>query len=186
MDQSSADEGLLAPDVQSDFIRSLRAEIASRVQQQQQVAVAAGASIAVAASLLGDKVDPSPWLVLGLSLLFLAFGFTMLNQDRLIIAAATFILDQDCAEATIQRRWEMHLRSYNRDLGRLRIGTGAVLRAMSNYAIPVLGTIGAGWAYLADDRAAPAFIAIPATFALAFAIEAWEVTRDYQRLGNSA
>src|SRR3954447_14653302 len=79
-------------DARDELIRSLRGEVSERLRLQHQIAVLAGGSIAVAASLLGKDVEPSPWLYLGLSILFIGFGFWMLNQDRIIVTAMHFVL----------------------------------------------------------------------------------------------
>lgn len=173
-----------ATEARVEFVRFLRAEISELVKLQHQVAVIAGGSVAVAASLLGSDVDPPAWLLLGLSVLFLAFGFTMLEKDRLIVCAAEFILQSGTPEAVVQAEWERHLRDATRNVGTASTGIGAMLSSAAKYAIPVFGAVGASWAFLADDEAPDLMLLVPAVLMLAFVAELVSVTRNYLALPN--
>jgi hypothetical protein len=173
-------------DARDELIRSLRGEVSERVRLQHQIAVLAGGSIAIAASLLGEDVEPSPWLYLGLSILFIGFGFWMLNQDRIIVTAVHYVLLRGDAHAEVQAEWEVHLRDANRNLGISLTGVAAALRGMAPYAIPVLGTVGASWAFVAQDDAAWPTVVVPTLLTAAFLREVFRVIGAYQALGRVA
>jgi Ca2+/Na+ antiporter len=127
--------------------RSLRSQIIERERAQHQIAILSGGTIAAAASILA-RSHVSVWVILGLSILLLAFAFTMLNNDYRIIAAATFIASQDDQDGHAQRAWERHLRQESR---RSENGIGHIvllLRVVAAYAVPILGSLGVITVYL--------------------------------------
>jgi heme/copper-type cytochrome/quinol oxidase subunit 2 len=117
----------------------------------------------------------------------LAFALSMLNNDFHIIAAATFLVEQENEDALVQRAWEIHIQ---RELGRSGSGAGWIrtnLQLVTPYALPVLGTIGGmvlflvyatGW-----QRCA---IVFPLGLSVLFAITALDVRRGYWHISVRA
>lgn len=117
---------------------------------------------------------------MGLAILMLAFALSMLNNDFHIIAAATFLVEQDNEDGIVQRAWEIHIQ---RELGRSGSGAGWIrtnLQLVTPYALPVFGTIGGMVAFLVYatgwQRCA---IILPLGLSVLFALTAQDVRRGY-------
>lgn len=165
-----------------EMTRYLRDRISQRERAQHQVAILSGGTLAAAAPVLAHT-EVSPWVIMGLTILMLAFALSMLNNDFHIIAAATFMVEQDNEDAVVQRAWEIHLQG---ELGRSGSGAGWIrtnLQLVTPYALPVLGAIGGmalflvygtGW-----QRCA---IILPLGLSVLFALTALSVRRGYWRI----
>lgn len=169
-----------------DITRYLRERISQRERAQHQVAILSGGTIAAAASVMA-KTDVSPWLILGLSILSLAFAFSMLNNDYHIIASALFIVSQGSADAVVQRAWEIHIQS---EVGRTNHGASAIrtnLQRVTPYAVPVLGTLGATCLFLVSasgwQRCA---VLMPFALIILFAFSAVDVRNRYWNIAEKA
>jgi hypothetical protein len=169
-----------------EITRYLRERISQRERAQHQVAVLSGGTTAAAASIMASTAV-SPWLILGLSVLVLAFAFSMLNNDYHIIASALFIVSLRSDDAAAQRAWEIHIQ---REVGRTNHGASLFrpnLQLVTPYAVPVLSTLGATVFFLVSasgwQRCA---VIVPLTLSVLFAFSALDVRNRYSSISEKA
>lgn len=178
--------GAVFSEADREMTRSLRERIAQRERAQHHVAILSGGTIAAAASVMVTH-SVSPWLILGLALLLLAFSFAMLNNDHHIIASAMYIIEQDGDDAAAQRAWEVHLQ---REIGRSNHGIEAIVTGVllaSPYAVPVFGTLGSICLFLVNanewQRLA---VLVPMFLGVLFVIASLELRHRYWLIGEKS
>jgi len=166
-----------------ELVRVRRAEIGERIRAQHQLSVLAGAAAAGGATVLAADTDASPWIALAFSVLFLSFGFAMLNNDHLIASGIKFIIEHGGKDGEAEQAWEDHLW----EIRSPRLSPWVlvkVLGPLSNYAIPILGAIASAVAFVSDSDAKEWWVALPAVLAALLARSAFENRRLFRSLGR--
>ncbi|HEU4905511.1 MAG TPA: hypothetical protein VFT19_05285 [Solirubrobacterales bacterium] len=175
------DPGSARPvDADREMTRSLRTQMAERERNRQQVGLLSGGTIAAAASVM-SQASVANLLVLGLSILLLAFAFTMLNFDYRVVVAAEFIIARGEDDASVQLAWERHLHRGSKRVRMPPVERAARwMRVSASYAVPVLGALGTLAVFVYQGSGLELFAAtIPAVLTLLFLSGARDLSNRY-------